>query len=176
MTDSLATIGSAESERLILGPLVDADAAEIQRLTNDSAITDVISFLDAPFTLADARALIAKRASAIEVFMGARRKDDQCLAGVVGLHLRGEDSIEIGYWIATACTGQGFATEALNLATALAAKFLPHRRAMAECLPGNRASWRVLEKCGFRPTGEPGIRPGMHSLVHGAATGTPTRC
>ena len=62
------------------------------------------------------------------------RVGDLCFKG------RNDDgSVEIGYGISTAYQGRGYATEAVDA-----------------MVSDNRASQRVLEKCGFLPTGTPG--------------------
>jgi RimJ/RimL family protein N-acetyltransferase len=79
--------------------------------------------------------------------------------------------MEIGYWIGGAFHGRGFATEAaLGVITVLRRRF-PEREVIAECRPDNKASWWVLEKIGFRPSGEAGQRPGRELLVLKAPVG-----
>lgn len=63
---------------------------------------------------------------------------------------------EIGYGISEAYQGQGYATEAVNAAVAWAFRNPELRAVEAETAPGNAASQRVLEKCGFIKTGETG--------------------
>jgi RimJ/RimL family protein N-acetyltransferase len=41
----------------------------------------------------------------------------------------------------------------------------PERRIFAECRPENVASWRLLEKVGFRASGADGVRSGRKRLV-----------
>jgi RimJ/RimL family protein N-acetyltransferase len=53
-----------------------------------------------------------------------------------------------GYVLAKDAWGQGYATEALGAMRDLAAT-LRVERLYALCHPDHRASWRVLEKCGF---------------------------
>ena len=85
-----------------------------------------------------------------------RRKDgktvgDLCFKG------RGADgAVEIGYGILPEQQGCGYATEAVAAAVRWAAEQPGVLRVEAETEPGNRASQRVLEKCGFLPSGELG--------------------
>jgi RimJ/RimL family protein N-acetyltransferase len=53
-----------------------------------------------------------------------------------------------GYVLAKDAWGQGYATEALA-AVIEVARALGVMRLYALCHPAHRASWRVLEKCGF---------------------------
>ncbi len=76
-----------------------------------------------------------------------------------GLHADG--SVEIGYGITEENQGHGYATEAVDAVTAWALKQPDVYRVEAETAPENRASQRVLEKCGFFRsgiTGEEGPR------------------
>ena len=87
------------------------------------------------------------------------------MIGVVGTHLRGEGAIEIGYWIGGGARGQGFGAEAVSAILDLLRSRFPRRVVMAECRPGNIASWGLLHKLGFRETGSDGHRPGRRQLV-----------
>jgi RimJ/RimL family protein N-acetyltransferase len=82
----------------------------------------------------------------------------------VGTHLRGAGVIEIGYWIGGAARGRGFAFEAVSAIIAALSERFPARFLVAECRPANVASWSLLEKLGFRDTGEEGHRPGRRLL------------
>ena len=145
---------AAETPRLSLRPLGAADRDDLRRITDHPEVTGAISFLPTPFTEADAAALIAQNDTPSERFLGVRRRTDGALVGVVGAHLQTGGQIEIGYWLARDCWGRGYAAEAAGaLVAALRAAF-ERPRIIAECRPDNAASWRVLEKLGFRPTGE----------------------
>ena len=63
---------------------------------------------------------------------------------------------EIGYGILEEFQGQGYATEAIDATVVWALKQSNVTRVEAETEPDNRASQRVLEKCGFLPTGTVG--------------------
>jgi len=161
MTNRLAL--RLRTDRLDLKPLVAEDAAAVQALTDDRAIAGIIDFLPVPFTLADAQRLIGRNDGTGECFFGAWQ--DGKLTGVVGAHLHGSERIEIGYWIGRAFQGKGLATEAAGAVVAALKREFPGRRIIAECRPENLASWRVLEKLGFRATGEGGARPGRRLLT-----------
>ena len=75
--------------------------------------------------------------------------------------LNADGSVEIGYGISEENQGNGYAAEAVNAVTAWALNQPGICRVEAETEPENRASQRVLEKCGFVPsgiTGEEGPR------------------
>jgi ribosomal-protein-alanine N-acetyltransferase len=60
----------------------------------------------------------------------------------------------LGYWIDGEYQGQGYATEAVGNAVALAFGALGLHRVQAAVMPHNAASLRVLAKLGFRKEGE----------------------
>jgi RimJ/RimL family protein N-acetyltransferase len=169
--DSLADMPGIETARLSIAALRPEDAQDLRRLTDDPAITAAVDFLPAPFTLQDAEDLIRSGARGQDRFLGAwsRVADGEpasvrALVGVVGTHLRGAGVIEIGYWIGGAARGRGFAFEAVSAIIAALSERFPARFLVAECRPANVASWSLLEKLGFRDTGEEGHRPGRRLL------------
>lgn len=165
MTDSFQTYPTAETPRLLLRPLGQADAPAVHAITDDPVVRAAIERFNPVFTLADTEALLARWNGGDDVMIGAWRKADAALTGVVGLHLRPGDEVEVGYWFGSAFHGQGYAGEAVGAVVRGGRAHLPHRRMFAECLPTNRASWRLLEKTGFRDAGEEAVRPGRKRLV-----------
>ena len=57
---------------------------------------------------------------------------------------------EIGYHIAKPYTGNGYATEAVKAFLPVIMQYLQIKEIVGECLEGNIASRKVLEKCGFQ--------------------------
>lgn len=76
---------------------------------------------------------------------------DLCFKG-----LNADGVVEIGYGILEEYQGQGYATEAVAAIVAWALQQPAVTCVEAETEPNNRASRRVLEKCGFRPSGVTG--------------------
>ena len=60
-------------------------------------------------------------------------------------------SWEIGYHIAKAHTGRGYATEAVRAFLPVIARAVGISEVQGVCLSGNAASRHVLQKCGFEP-------------------------
>ena len=149
-----------ETERLRLVPLAPGDAEPLRRLTDDPAIIAAISFLRAPFTLADAAALIARNGNGSDLFRGIRRRDGDVLIGIIGAHRQGTGVVEVGYWIGTAFQRRGHAFEAAEALLRQLRSATPPPRIVAECHPANRASWGLLVRLGFRHGGAAGDRPG----------------
>jgi RimJ/RimL family protein N-acetyltransferase len=77
---------------------------------------------------------------------------DGTLLGGTGLVFETPDRAATGYVLARDAWGKGYATEALRAMTELAAE-LGVRRLHAICHAQHRASWRVMEKCGFQREG-----------------------
>lgn len=149
-------------DRLRIRPLTRGDAGDLRRLTDHPAITGPIDFLLSPFGRDDAAGLIARN-GVDECFMGLW--DGRRLVGCVGVHLRAGERIEIGYWIDAALHGRGYASEGVSAVLDALRRTYPHRRIVAECRPANLASWRLLQKLGFRDTGEVGHRVGRAVLM-----------
>ena len=76
---------------------------------------------------------------------------DLCFTG-----LREDGIAEIGYGILEEHQGQGYVTEAVRAAVDWALQQPGVTPVEAETEPDNRASQRVLEKCGFLPSGTVG--------------------
>ncbi|MDQ7081234.1 MAG: GNAT family protein [Paracoccaceae bacterium] len=84
------------------------------------------------------------------------RREDQILVGAITL-----DNIQrgpaqtgtIGYWIGEPFARQGYMREAVTALVYHAFTELDLSRIQAGCLPENRASRGVLEKCGFKYEG-----------------------
>lgn len=70
--------------------------------------------------------------------------------------LQPDGSAEIGYGILDKFCGKGYATEAVHAAVNWALEQPAVTRVEAETEPNNKASQRVLEKCGFIPSGQNG--------------------
>jgi ribosomal-protein-alanine N-acetyltransferase len=83
---------------------------------------------------------------------GIQHRADRRLIGITNLSLPHPHHrrVEIGYTIARAYWGKGFATEAAQALVAFAFQRLDLVRVEAVCLPANRASARVLTKIGMQ--------------------------
>lgn len=97
----------------------------------------------------DIDAWIDERDAESEVYV-VRRRDDGALVGLLILARGdGSDPVHVGYLLAEAAWGRGYATELVQgLVAALARTGPVDLRAGVEA--GNPASARVLEKAGFR--------------------------
>ncbi len=93
-------------------------------------------------------------------------KDENKNIGYVQLVPIEEGKWEIGYHIAKAFTGKGYATEAVKAFLPVMAKRLGITEVYGIRLLENAASGRVLEKCGFQTffTGEGSYHDGIYEI------------
>lgn len=143
------------SERLFLRPAFPEDCGAILAGIGEESIVKNLARAPWPYTLDDARSFAAlpqdMRLPHFLVTVPGK--------GVIGSAGMGEHEgePELGYWIARAHWGQGYATEAAG-AVLKVARALGHRRVVAGHFVDNPASGKVLRKLGFVPTGRPGKR------------------
>lgn len=143
------------SERLFLRPAFPEDSGAILAGIGEEAIVRNLARAPWPYGLDDARAFAAlPQDMRLPHFLVTVPG-----TGVIGSAGLGEHDgqPELGYWIARAHWGQGYATEAGGAVLRIAAA-LGHRRVVAGHFTDNPASGKVLRKLGFVPTGRPGRR------------------
>jgi RimJ/RimL family protein N-acetyltransferase len=144
-------------------PLTLEDAADFQLIANHRAVADAVAFLHYPVSLEAITRLIEEMREN-DFFLGGRMLECGDLAAVVGMHRRAGGEIEIGYLIRHDRHREGLGSEAAaGLVTSVARRY-PQDLIIAECRPENRESWRILEKLGFRATGQAGKRAGRVKL------------
>lgn len=160
-----------ETTRLVLVKPQASDAASIfERYAGDP---DVTRFLGWPrhASVADTQAFLQYSAAEWERWPAGpyviRSRSDGRLLGGTGLSFEGPQRAVTGYVLAKDAWGQGYATEALGAMTDVARR-IGVGRLQAFCHPEHRASWRVLEKCGFERDGSwtqqavfPNLAPGV---------------
>jgi len=150
-------IPNIETERLALRAYSPDDAANLSRFAGDFDVAKMTSAVPHPYPRLSAEGYI--------MLTEARRplgKDmpfaidlpGQGLIGAAGFHARGEDRWEFGYWIGKPFWGKGFATEAARALLAWWDESMKVSCLSAGRFIDNPASGRVLEKVGFKLTGE----------------------
>jgi len=172
-----------ETTRLQLLRPAPADAALIfERYASDP---DVTKFLGWPRheSVADTQAFVQFSAGEWERWPAGpyliRSRSDGRLLGGTGLSFDGPQQAATGYVLAKDAWGVGYATEALGAVVGVARQ-IGVTRLYALCHPQHRASWRVLEKCGFVRDGSlttlvefPNLAPGVQqeALCYAVAFG-----
>ena len=144
----------ARTTRLLLRPGWAEDAPALAAAIADEAIVRNLATAPWPYGLKEAEAFLATpRDPALPSFLiFARTPGAPELIGACGLGRRPSGAVELGYWIARAHWGNGFATEAANQLIGIA-RTLGLARLEASHFLDNPASARVLEKLGFVGTG-----------------------
>ena len=106
-----------------------------------------------PATLEETRTAIerwlAGRAVGGPIFAYALRMRSGCLIGGCELQVRSEDSASISYWVFRPFRGQGYASRAIDLLCAAAARVSALKRLEIRIATDNQPSLRVAEKAGF---------------------------
>ena len=145
----------ARTDRLLLRPGWIEDAPAVAAAIGDEAILKMLANAPSPYRLSDAEEWLSQpRGEGDAIFLlTARTEGASRLVGAMGIHADGED-MELGYWIARPYWGLGFATEAGRAVIDLARHSLRLPRLVAGHFLDNPASGKVLEKLGFRPTGD----------------------
>jgi len=134
--------------RLTLSPVVEADAGFILELLNDPGWIRNIGDRNVR-SLEDARAYIQERMSH-SLWLMVRNAAGERL-GMCGLVEREIlDSPDLGYAFLERHSGKGYATEAARAVLRHVREVMGLPKLAAITDPANRASWRVLEKIGFR--------------------------
>lgn len=143
------------TERLLLRELRLSDAAAVAAGAGDERVARYLLEVPSPYPVALARRWISGRLAWWELGRGvtlaiARREAPDALLGTVSLRRHARDRrAELGYWLAAAAWGHGYATEATAAAVGLGFRQLALARIYAQVLAGNDASMRVLAKLGM---------------------------
>jgi ribosomal-protein-alanine N-acetyltransferase len=161
--------GKCVTERLVIQPLQAADAFQLVVLTNDPLVANGVSLLRQPFTLADAQDLIALPRAKKGCFASVRLGSNGPFVGCVGAVARAASDIEMGFWLGVPYHGKQYGAEAAQAMLGLLRDAFPDKRIVAECPRENSASWRLLKRLGFCPSGTSGARKGAQLLIFEAA-------
>lgn len=145
-----------ETERLLLRPFRPEDAVAVATLAGKWEVARMLSRVPHPYSREMAEAWIASHArlgESGEEFVFCIECDG-AVAGSIGLQRRLDGVYELGYWLGEPWWGRGLATEAARHVVRFAFDELGATQLVSGHLADNPASGRVLEKCGFRYTGD----------------------
>ncbi len=152
---------------LLLRPVDEADAARFAVLCNDIDVARNTSRIPHPYSRADADAFVAKRGAGMfgddNEYVFAVCRDGEIIA-CAGAHRISPGVFEIGYWVGVDYRRRGVATRAARAVTQFAFEGLSADIATAGFFTDNPTSGRVLERVGFRRTGDIIV---MHSAGRG---------
>jgi RimJ/RimL family protein N-acetyltransferase len=144
------------TQRLLLRPGWSQDAPALFEAIGDERIVRNLASAPWPYRPEHAEAWLAteRRPSELSPLIFLRTGGRPELIGGIGFGRRPTGGTEFGYWIARRHWGRGYATEAGRAMLETARHGLRLKRVGAGHFLDNPASGRVLEKLGFRPTGE----------------------
>lgn len=145
-----------ETERLILRPWREDDAASLYKYAQDPAIGPIAGW--APHTSVTYSLHIIRTVfSAPEVYAVVLKATGEPVGSVGimpadGIHCAdiNEGDAEIGYWIGVPYWGKGLIPEAVTRLLHRCFHELGKKRVWCGHCDGNTQSRRVMEKCGFR--------------------------
>lgn len=143
-------------QEVSIRPLKKGDRKKIAEYANNKKIwQNLRDIMPHPYTLEDADnflQIVAMEDPACTFAIEYKGK----FAGICGLNLQEDiyrNSCEIGYWIAEPFWSKGIATEAVKWLIEYAFNTLNKARIFTGVFEYNKASMRVLEKCGFEKEG-----------------------
>ena len=140
-----------ETERLMVRPFRESDYADLYEYLS---IEETYRFEPGdPVSLEEAEKIAANRSNKVNWWaVVLRNKDKEKLIGHISLLQTEPETFrtwEIGYIFNPEYHNQGYATEACQAVIDYVFTNLDAHRIVAYCNPENRASWKVLEKCGL---------------------------
>jgi [ribosomal protein S5]-alanine N-acetyltransferase len=162
------------TERLCLRRLELSDAPALQAIASERSVAEVTAVIPHPYPADGAREFIsplhANESGKQSVTLAIRRLSDDCLLGSIDVRRTPTPGLgDIGYILGMPYWGHGYATEAVRAAVAFGFEHFGFAAFEAGVFLGNRRSARVLEKTGFRKTGEREqefpVRGGVRRLV-----------
>jgi RimJ/RimL family protein N-acetyltransferase len=148
-----------QTKLLRLRSFTERDAHEVSRLAGDPAISQFTLDIPYPYDQKTARKWIrglpVLNAAGTEIVYAITLREEGILIGAIGL--MGIDAryqrSRIGYWIGVPYWNRGYATEALRSMLDYGFRVKGLNRIYAYYMTRNKASGRVLEKCGMRYEG-----------------------
>lgn len=149
------------TERLFLRPGWPEDIDELLGHLRDGSVARGLVLPAQPLSPAGLREFLAhpRRGVLPYFFIDLREKGESHLIGGIGLARSGPD-VELAYWLASAYRKRGYAAEAVTAVLAQA-RTLGHSQIISGHFADDRAPAGVMERAGFKPTGETQLRPSL---------------
>lgn len=156
--DLPATIPELEGARIALRPFDPSDADELERLIDDPEVAAGTLTIPHPYPPGAGGPWIATHAESCRagrsITWAIVAAGDGRLLGAISLRIvAAHRRAEVGYWVARAEWGKGFATDALRVAIAYAFDVIGLHRVDAHHFVENPASGQVMTKAGMRSEG-----------------------
>lgn len=148
-----------ETERILLRPWREEDAEALYRHASDPEVGPRAGW--SPHKSVDESRNIIRTLFANDHTWAIVQKESREPIGCICYYTPDESNIgigpndaEVGYWVARPYWNRGIATEALQLLIDYCFRQRGFRTLWADYFPGNQASGRVMQKCGFKDTGQ----------------------
>lgn len=142
-----------EAERFSLRPVKRSDAGQLRMYAGDLRVAEFTTSIPHPLPRGATQAFIDRALNPERVedaWIMSSDKDE--VLGVISLKHMDRGQSEIGYWVAPAFWGAGYASEAVRVL--LAANPQESKTIFAEVFQDNPASARVLTNAGFEYLGD----------------------
>ena len=148
-----------ETERIVLRPWRDSDAEALFKYASDPEVGPRAGWPPHK-NVEESREIIRTLFNSDHMWAMELKKTGEPI-GCMGYFVHGESNInigendaEVGYWVARPYWNLGLCTETLQLLIGYCFNVKGYDTLWADYFPENPASGRVMEKCGFRDTGE----------------------
>ena len=148
---NLGAMIEIKTERLFLKKFSATDKNSLIALIGDSRVSETLSNVPFPYTSEDADYWLDS-VKKNELRLSIRLND--ALIGGIGLTHGDDGYCELGYWLGREYWGRGYATEASNSLLNYLRENTSLRKFRANVYKENIASSKVLQKLGFKQTGE----------------------
>lgn len=157
-----------QTERILLRPWQESDAEALYKYASDpivgeragwpphKSVEESLEIIRTVFQNATTWAIVLKETNEAIGAMGYMPDCPLSLPAREGEPL-------VGYWVGKPYWNKGICTEALMLMLKYIRKETSYTSLISSHFIDNPASGRVMEKCGFAPTGETAIDEGLHS-------------
>ena len=133
-----------------------SDKARLVNLANNKAVSQYMTYtFPYPYTSQDADWWIETGSKANNLVAKVIEYKSEFVGGIgITAQIGWRNHVaEIGYWLGEEYWGQGIATESLKEMTIYATENLQYKKLFADVLEPNKASMKVLEKCGYELEG-----------------------
>ena len=142
-----------ETERLLIRKFEVSDYNDLYEY-----LSEPITYIfepGSPITLDEAKALTEQRSKGNDFFAVVLKQNNKMIGHVYLGQMEPKERLtwELGYIFNPAYQRQGYASEASAALAEYAIKNFKAHRIMARCNPDNTASWKLLEKIGFKREG-----------------------
>ena len=142
-----------ETERLTVRKFIESDYSDLYEYLSQESVYKYEP--GEPITIEESKKLSAERARGEQFFAVILKQNGKMIGHLYLEQILPKDRLtwELGYIFNPNYQHKGYASESANALVEYALKELKVHRVMARCNPDNAASWRLLERIGFKREG-----------------------